>query len=341
MEGSATRRRFLQNVAALTAAGSVPAAFAANETRAQHLQFAQAQPYPSRSITLVVPFPPGGSTDVAARILAERMRAPLGQPVIIENVGGAGGSIAVGRVARAAPDGYTIDIGQWDTHVGSVIYPLTYDLQNDFEPIGLISVNPQLLVGKKALPADDLKTLVAWLKANPGKATFVNQNAAAQVSGILLQQLTGTQVQFIPYRGAGPAMTDLLSGQVDLLVVQGAAALPQVRAGTIKAIANLSPQRSSTMPDIPTSDEGGVPGLYMSGWFGFFAPKRTPKDIVDKLNGAMVQALADPAVRGRFADLGLDVASREQQTPQGLAAFHKAEIEKWWPIIKAANIKAE
>ena len=329
MVGSATRRRFLQNGAALTAAGSVPAAFAANETRAQHLgQFAQAQPYPSRSITLVVPFPPGGSTDVAARILAERMRAPLGQPVIIENVGGAGGSIA-------------IDIGQWDTHVGSVIYPLTYDLQNDFEPIGLISVNPQLLVGKKALPADDLKTLVAWLKANPGKATFVNQNAAAQVSGILLQQLTGTQVQFIPYRGAGPAMTDLLSGQVDLLVVQGAAALPQVRAGTIKAIANLSPQRSSTMPDIPTSDEGGVPGLYMSGWFGFFAPKRTPKDIVGKLNGAMVQALADPAVRGRFADLGLDVASREQQTSEGLAAFHKAEIEKWWPIIKAANIKAE
>jgi len=278
---------------------------------------------------------------VSARILAERMRAPLGQPVIIENVGGAGGSIAVGRVARAAPDGYTIDIGQWDTHVGSVIYPLTYDLQNDFEPIGLISVNPQLLVGKKALPADDLKTLVAWLKANPGKATFVNQNAAAQVSGILLQQLTGTQVQFIPYRGAGPAMTDLLSGQVDLLVVQGAAALPQVRAGTIKAIANLSPRRSSTMPDIPTSDEGGVPGLYMSGWFGFFAPKRTPKDIVGKLNGAMVQALADPAVRGRFADLGLDVASREQQTSEGLAAFHKAEIEKWWPIIKAANIKAE
>jgi tripartite-type tricarboxylate transporter receptor subunit TctC len=342
MEGCVTRRRFLQNVAALSAAGSVSATFAANKARAQHLgQFAQAQAYPSRSITLVVPFPPGGSTDVAARILAERMRAPLGQPVIIENVGGAGGSIAVGRVARAAPDGYTIDIGQWDTHVGSVIYPLSYDLQKDFEPIGLISVNPQLLVGKKALPADDLKTLAAWLKANPGKATFVNQNAAAQVSGILLQQLTGTQVQFIPYRGAGPAMTDLVSGQVDLLVVQGAAALPQVHAGTIKAIANLSPQRSPTMPDIPTSDEGGVPGLYMSGWFGFFAPKGTPKDVVGKLNGAMVQALADPAVRGRFADLGLDVASREQQTPEGLAAFHNAEIEKWWPIIRAANIKAE
>jgi tripartite-type tricarboxylate transporter receptor subunit TctC len=301
----------------------------------------QAQTYPSRQITIVVPFPPGGSTDVAGRIMAEKMRPLLGQPVIIENVGGAGGSIAVGRVARAAPDGYTIDIGQWDTHVGSIIYPLNYDLQKDFEPIGLISVNPQLMVARKTLPADDLKGLVAWMKANPGKTTFVNQNAAAQVSGILLQQLTGTQVQFIPYRGAGPAMTDLISGQVDLLVVQGAVALPQVRGGTIKAIVNLSPNRSASMPDIPTSDEGGVPGLYMSGWFGFFAPKGTPKDIIDKLNSAMVQVLADPAVRTRFAELGLDVASREQQTPEGLAAFQKAEIEKWWPIIRAANVKPE
>ena len=301
----------------------------------------QAQTYPSRQVTIVVPFPPGGSTDVVGRIMAEKMRPLLGQPVIIENVGGAGGSIAVGRVARAAPDGYTIDIGQWDTHVGSIIYPLNYDLQKDFEPIGLISVNPQLMVARKALPADDLKGLVAWMKANPGKITFVNQNAAAQVSGILLQQLTGTQVQFIPYRGAGPAMTDLISGQVDLLVVQGAVALPQVRGGTIKAIVNLSPSRSASMPDIPTSDEGGVPGLYMSGWFGFFAPKSTPKDIIDKLNSAMVQVLADPAVRTRFAELGLDVASREQQTPEGLAAFQKAEIEKWWPIIRAANVKPE
>jgi tripartite-type tricarboxylate transporter receptor subunit TctC len=302
---------------------------------------AQAQTYPSRSITIVVPFPPGGSTDVIARVMAERMRPVLGQPVIIENVGGAGGSIAVGRVARAAPDGYTIDIGQWDTHVGSVIYRLTYDLQKDFDPIGLISINPQLLVGKKALPADDLKGLVAWMKANPGKATFVNQNAAAQVTGILLQKSTGTEVQFIPYRGAGPAMQDLVAGQVDLLVVQAAVALPQVRSGNIKAIANLSPRRSPTLPDIPTSDEGGVPGLYMSGWFGFFGPKGLPKDVTAKLNDAMVQALADPAVRARFADLGLDVASREQQTPDGLAAFHKAEIEKWWPIIREANVKAE
>jgi tripartite-type tricarboxylate transporter receptor subunit TctC len=302
---------------------------------------AQAQPFPSRQITLVVPFPPGGSTDVAARIMADRMRAPLGQPVIIENVGGAGGSIAVGRVARAAPDGYTIDIGQWDTHVGSIIYKLDYDLQKDFEPIGLLSVNPQLLVARKDLPADNLKDLVAWMKANPGKINFVNQNAAANVSGVLFEKLTGQKLHYIPYRGAGPAMTDLVAGQVDLLVVQGAAALPQIRAGKIKAIANLSPQRSASIPDIPTSDEGGVPGLYMSGWFGFFAPKGTPKDVIATLNSVMVQALADPAVRARFTELGLDVASREQQTPEGLASFQKAEIDKWWPIIKEAGISAQ
>jgi tripartite-type tricarboxylate transporter receptor subunit TctC len=302
---------------------------------------ANAQGFPSRPITLIVPFPPGGSTDTAARILADKMKPILGQSVIIENVGGAGGSIAVGRVARAAPDGYTIDIGQWDTHVGSIIYNITYDLQKDFDPIGLISVNPQLLVGKKTLAANRLNELVAWMKANPGEAKFVNQNAAAHVSGILLEKATGTKVTYIPYRGAGPAMTDLISGQVDLLVIQGAAALPQVRAGTIKAIANLSPTRSASMPDIPTSDETGVPGLYMSGWFGFFGPKGMPKEAVDKLNGAMRQVLADPAVKARFTELGLDVASAEQQTPAGLAAFQKAEIDKWWPIIKASGIKPD
>ena len=306
-----------------------------------NLASAQAQTFPSRTITIVVPFPPGGSTNSVARIMAERMQPLLGQPVIIENVGGAGGSTAVGRVARSAPDGYTIDIGQWDTHVGSIIYKLNYDLEKDFAPIGLISVNPQLMIAKKALPADDLKSLVAWMKANPGLALFVNQNAAAKVTGILLQQATGTQVQFVPYRGAGPAMTDILAGQVDLLVVQAAVALPQIQAGTVKAIANLSPRRSPTLPDIPTSDEGGVPGLYMSGWFGFFAPKGTPQDVIAKLNAALVGALADPAVRARFTQLGLDVASREQQAPEGLAAFHKAEIEKWWPIIKAAGITPE
>jgi tripartite-type tricarboxylate transporter receptor subunit TctC len=302
---------------------------------------ADADNFPSRSITLIVPFPPGGSTDVAARIMADKMGEALGQAVIVENVGGAGGSIGVGRLARAAPDGYTIDIGQWDTHVGAIIYNLNYDLQTDFAPIGLISINPMLLVARKTLPADDLKTLVAWMKANPGDAKFVNQNASAQVGGLLLQKLTGTKVLFIPYRGAGPAMTDLISGQVDLLLVQGAVALPQVRAGTVKALAELSPQRSVSMPDIPSADESGVAGLYIAGWFGFYAPKGTPPDVIAKLNAATVKALADPAVRARFAQLGLDVAPREQQTPQGLATFQQAEMDKWWPIIKAAGIRGE
>jgi tripartite-type tricarboxylate transporter receptor subunit TctC len=269
------------------------------------------------------------------------MGETLGQSVIVENVGGAGGSIAVGRLARATPDGYTIDMGQWDTHTGSIIYNLNYDLQTDFAPIGLVSLNPMLLVAKKTLPADDLKTLVAWMKAHPGDAKFVNQNASAQVGGILLQKLTDTKVLFVPYRGAGPAMTDLISGQVDLLLVQGAVALPQVRGGTVKALAELSPQRSASMPDIPSANESGVPGLYISGWFGLFAPKGTPPDIIAKLNGAMVAALADAKVRQRFADLGLDIASREQHTPGGLAVFHKADIAKWWPIIKDAGIRGE
>jgi tripartite-type tricarboxylate transporter receptor subunit TctC len=302
---------------------------------------AGAQAYPSRPITLIVPFPPGGSTDTAARILGERMRGPLGQTVVIENVGGAGGTIGVGRLARAAPDGYTIDIGQWDTHVGAIIYPINFDLQKDFEPIGLLSNNPQLMIARKGFPADDLKGLVAYMKANPGKATFVDQNAAAKLTGILMMQATGTQVLFVPYRGAGPAMQDMLAQQVDLMVVQAAVTLPQARAGAVKILANLSPARSSVIPTIPTSAESGIPGLFASGWFGFFAPKGTPKEAIARLNAAMVQALADPAIKARFSDLGLDVASREQQTPEGLAAFHKGEIEKWWPIIKAANIKVE
>jgi tripartite-type tricarboxylate transporter receptor subunit TctC len=300
---------------------------------------AAAQSYPSRPITLIVPFPPGGSTDTAARIIGERMRPALGQPVVIENVGGAGGAIGVQRLARAAPDGYTIDIGQWDTHVGAIIYPIGFDLQKDFAPIGLLSVNPQLLIARKGFPADDLRGLVAWVKANPGKATFVDQNAAARLTGILMQQSTGTSVEFIPYRGAGPAMQAMLGAQVDLMVVQAAVTLPQARAGTVKILANLSPQRSPVVPGVATSDESGIPGLYASGWFGLFAPRGTPKEIIARLSAAMMQALADPTVRTRFTDLGLDIAAREQQTPEGLAEFHKAEIEKWWPIITAAGIK--
>jgi len=300
-----------------------------------------ADTFPSRPITLIVPYPPGGSTDVTARVVADKMGLLLGQAVVVENVGGAGGSLGVGRVARATPDGYTIDIGQWDTHVGSIIYNLNYDLTTDFAPIGLMTVNPQLLIARKTFPADDLKTLVAWMKAHPGDAKFVNQNASGQIGALLLEKLTGTQALIVPYRGAGPALTDLISGQVDLAVFQAAVSMPQVRAGTIKALANLSPQRSAAVPDIPTSDEAGVPGFYMSGWFGLFAPKGTPADVIAKINIAMVQALTDPAVRGRLADLGLDIAPRAQQTPEGLAAFQQAEIQKWWPIIKAAGIRGE
>ena len=302
---------------------------------------ALSQSWPTRPVTLIVPFPPGGSTDTAARLVAEAMRPSLGQPVVIENVGGAGGTIGVQRVARAAPDGYTIDIGQWDTHVGAVIYPISFDLQKDFTPVGLMSVNPQLLIARKGFPADDLKGLVSWMKANPGKGTFVDQNAAAKLTGILMMQATDTKIEFIPFRGAGPAMQAMLGGQVDLMVVQAAVTLPQARAGNVKILANLSPARSSILPTLPTSDESGIKGLYASGWFGLFAPAKTPKEIVARLNAAMVQALGEPKVKERFADLGLEIASREQQTPEGLAAFQKAEIDKWWPIIKAANIKGD
>ena len=300
-----------------------------------------AQTFPTRPVTLIVPFPPGGSTDTAARIVGERMRATLGQTVVVENVGGAGGMIGLGRLARAAPDGYTIDIGQWDTHVGAIIYPITFDLQKDFEPVGMLSNNPQLIIARKDFPASDLKGLVAYMKANPGKVTFVDQNAAARVTGILMQKATATEVLFVPYRGAGPAMQDMLAQQVDLMVVQAAVTLPQARAGAVKILANLSPARSSVIPAIPTSEESGIPGLYASGWFGFFAPKGTPKENIARLNAALVAALADPSVKARFADLGLDMATREQQSPEGLAAFHKAEIDKWWPIIRAAGIKVE
>ena len=303
--------------------------------------FAGAQGFPTRPVTLISPFPPGGSTDTTARIVAEAMRAPLGQTVVVESVGGANGSIALGRVARSAPDGYTIDIGQWDTHVGAIIYPITFDLQKDFTPIGLMSINPQLMIARKGFPADDLKGAVAWMKANPDAATLVEQTAAAKLAGIQLQQATGTTLRFIPYRGAGPAMQAMLAGQVDLMILQAAAALPQARAGAVKILVNLSARRSSAIPDVPTSDEAGVRGLYAPGWFALFGPRGMPNEVVGKLNAAMKQALAEPKVRQRFTELGLDVVPPEQQTPEALAAFHKAEIDKWWPIIKAANIKAE
>jgi tripartite-type tricarboxylate transporter receptor subunit TctC len=297
--------------------------------------------FPARPVTLISPFPPGGSTDTAARIIAEHMRPALGQPVVVETVGGAGGTIALARVARAAPDGYTIDIGQWDTHVGAIIYPIAFDLQKDFDPIGLMTLNPQLMVARKDFPAEDLKGMVAWLKANPGKATLVDQFATARIAGLQMMQATGTKVEFIPFRGGGPAIQAMLAGQVDLMVIQAAAVLGQVRAGKMKILANLSPKRSQAIPSVPTSDESGIAGLYAAGWFGLFGPRGMPREAVTRLSAAMAQALDNPAVRTRFAELGLDVAAREQQTPEGLAAFHKAEIDKWWPVIRAANIKIE
>jgi tripartite-type tricarboxylate transporter receptor subunit TctC len=270
------------------------------------------------------------------------MRASLGQPIVIENVGGAGGSIGVGRVARAAPDGYTLDVGQWDTHVANgATYPLAYDLMKDFEPVALISSNPFLILARKTLPADDLKGLITWLKANPDKASQAIPTAGSHVAGILFQKQTDTRFAFVPYRGGGPAMQDLVAGQIDMMIIQAAVALPQVRGGAIKAYAVTARSRFAAAPDVPTVDEAGLPGLHISGWFALFAPKGTPRPVIDRLNAAVVDALADPAIRARLADLGQEIPPREQQTPEALAAFHKAEVEKWWPIIKAANIKGE
>ena len=301
-----------------------------------------AEVYPSRLITMVVPFAAGGATDVIARIVAERMGVSLGQPIIIENVGGASGTIGVGRVARATPDGYMLDLGQWDTHVANgAIYALRYDLLNDFEPVALIASNPLLIVARKDLPAADLKSLVAWLKANPDKASWGHPSAAGIVGGIVFQKETGTRFQFVPYRGLQPAMNDLIAGHIDLMSPGPSIALPQVRAGAIRAYAVTAKSRLAAAPDIPTVDEAGLPGLHISGWFGLFAPKGTPKDVIAKLNAAVVDALADPTVRRRLTELGEEIPSREQQTPEALRAYQKAEIEKWWPIIKAANIKVE
>jgi tripartite-type tricarboxylate transporter receptor subunit TctC len=307
-------------------------------------RLAWAQAYPSRPIMMIVPFPPGGGADGIARIVAERMRVALGQPVIIENVGGANGSIGVGRAARSAGDGYTLVIGLWNTHVANgALYTLSYDVMKDFEPISLFASNPHLIVAKKTMPADDLKGLIAWLKANPEKASQGHPGVGSpgHVSGVLFQNISGTRFQFVPYRGGGPAMQDLVAGQIDMMIEPPTASLPQVRAGTIKAYAVTANSRMAAAPDIPTVDEAGLPGLYLSNWYALFAPKGTPKNVIDRLNAAVGDALADPAVRSRLAEQGQELPTREQQTPAALVALQKTEIEKWWPIIKAANIKGE
>ncbi len=306
---------------------------------------AQAQTFPARPVTLVVPYAPGGPVDVLARIMAERMKTSLGQPVIVENVAGAAGSIGVGRVARAAPDGYTLSIGPgYSTHVvNPVIYPLQYDVVKDFDPISLIGVMPEIIVARKNMPADNLKGLIDWLKANPDKATQGTSGvgSAGHVAGVLFQKLTGTRYAFVPYRGLAPAMQDLLAGQVDLIIDVPTSAVPQIRNGNIKAYAVTAKTRLAGAPEVPTSDEAGLAGFHATVWYALWAPAGTPKDVIGKLNAAVVDALADEAVRARLAEIGQEVVPRDQQNPQALAALQKSEIEKWWPIIKAANIKGE
>jgi tripartite-type tricarboxylate transporter receptor subunit TctC len=305
---------------------------------------ASAQPYPSHPITMVVPFAAGGPVDTLARILCERMRQSLGQTFIIENVTGAAGTIGVGRVARAAADGYMLSIGHWSTHVvNGAIYALHYDLLRDFDPIVLLPSNPMIVVSKNAVPAKDLGGLVAWIKANESKvsAGTAGAGSSTHIAGVYFQNLTGTSFEFVPYRGTGPALQDLVAGQIDLIVDQASNSIQQVRDGKIRAYAVTAKTRLPSAPDIPTAAEAGVPGLDISVWYGLWAPKGTPKEIVTQLNLAAVEALADPAVRQRLGDLGLEIPAREIQTPEALGAHQKAEIAKWWPIIKAAGIKGE
>jgi tripartite-type tricarboxylate transporter receptor subunit TctC len=307
-------------------------------------RLARAQSYPSRQLTMIVPFAAGGPADTVGRVLAERMRTSLGQTVVIENVAGAGGSLGVGRLARAEPDGYTFGIGISGTHVvNPVIYSLPYDVETDFEPVALLASNPHFIVVKKANPANDLKEFIAWLKANPDKATAGTAGAGSppHIGAVFFQNLTGTRFSYVPYRGGGPAMQDLVAGQIDWMIDAPATVLPQLRAGAIKVHALAAKSRLAGAPNIPTTDEAGLPGFHFSAWFAFFAPKGTPKPIVERLNAAAMESLADSGLRARLAEFGLDVYPREQQTPQAVTALQTAEIKTWWPAIKAAKIKGD
>jgi tripartite-type tricarboxylate transporter receptor subunit TctC len=305
---------------------------------------AHAQTYPSRPVTVIVPFAAGGVTDIVARIVSERMKTALGQSVIIENVSGAGGTIGVTRLFRAAPDGYTLVVGQWTSHVGAgAMYPVPFDYLNDFEPVSMLSLAPLWIVGRSSLPAKDLRELIAWLKANPDKASvgIAGVGATGQLAGIAFQKATGTKYEFVPYRGNGPAMQDLLAEQIDFMLEPASNFKALLGTGNVKPFAITGRARLPSSPDIPTVDEAGVPGFFASLWYGLWVPKGTPKDITAKLNATMTQVLFDPKVRERFAELGITITPVDQQSPEALRAFQKAEAERWWPIIKAANIKVE
>jgi tripartite-type tricarboxylate transporter receptor subunit TctC len=305
---------------------------------------AGAEDYPTRPITMIVPFPAGGATDTVARFLAEKMRMVLGQPIVIENVGGAAGSIGVTRAVRAAADGYTLSIGTSTTHMlTGGLYNLPFDLFKDLEPIILIGSEPLLIVGKKDFPADDLKGLIGWLRDHPDKASvgIAGVGATGHLTGISFQKVTGTQFEFVPYRGNGPAMQDLLGGQIDFMIEPASNFKALLGAGNVKPFAITGHTRLPSAPDIPTADEAGLPGFFASLWYGLWVPKGTPKDVIAKLNATMTQVLFNPQVRQRFAELGIQMTPIDQQSPEALRAYQKAEAGRWWPIIKAANIKVE
>jgi tripartite-type tricarboxylate transporter receptor subunit TctC len=305
---------------------------------------AAAQNYPTRAMTMIVPFPAGGATDTLARFLAEKMRAILGQPVIIENVAGAAGSLGVARAVRSAADGYTLSIGTSTTHMlTGGLYALQFDLLKDLEPVIQIGSEPLLIVGRKSLPADDLKGLIAYLKANPDKASvgIAGVGATGHLTGISFQKETGTRFQFVPYRGNAPAMQDLLAEQIDFMIEPSSNFKSLVGAGSVKPYAITGRTRLPSSPDIPTADEAGVPGFFASLWYGLWVPKDTPKDIIAKLNATMVQVLADPSVQKRFDELGIQITPLARQSPEALRGFQKAEAERWWPIIKGSNLRAE
>jgi tripartite-type tricarboxylate transporter receptor subunit TctC len=305
---------------------------------------ASAETYPTHPITMIVPLAPGGSTDTLGRIMAKAMQTTLGQPVVVENVAGAAGTIGVTRAERSTPDGYTVLWGMWGTNVANgAIYNLGFDFLKDFEPVALVATQPFLVDARKTMPANNLKELVAWLKANGDKATMGTSGVGSpsHVAGVLMEQLVGAKWQMVSYRSAGLATQDLLAGITDIQLDTPAVSLPHVKAGALKAYAVTAKERIAVAPDIPTTDEAGLPGFYFSFWHAMWAPRGTPKDIIAKLNGAIVAALADPDTRKKLTDLAQVIYPRDQQTPEALHAFQKAEMEKWWPIIKAAGIKAQ